>query len=440
LHRLRCICSTTPAAASGHIRCAWLTHPVQPILVAAAVDYEITNGTRFGGLGREVRERIFARRRQLLGLEAWGTQPSGPGASPSDPPAQAQLLQHTPFALTPQAALQRELDGGIILVGRPAYKEYMWGLQQGWSRALPPRREDTDEPLARLLAEDSAFDEVVPKKEDGEELFGDAVPGEDAASRAAAAAASVADDEWQGEADGAGAPLPSRLGKGSLGVSSYLSSPVSPAGRKPPPAEAAPSVAPELLAPPAQIPAQPPLVFADYVNLVGLRYMPRRLVGFFNERAKVRAGGEVALQLALGTVQTAREFDAPAQPRDGPPPQGGDLDWGLRSDDFILPRFRKTQKLVEKQRKEFYDGLPRRLQDTRSLVRGEREATKMETNDPPKSEAELREERFRKEREWRNTLEAYEVLRTEQGVAWSEAFRGALRVFERPAAGEELRQ
>mgnify|MGYP002723027810 FL=1 len=46
---------------------------VKPILVAAAVDYEILSGTSYGNLARELRNRIHDRRRNLAGLEPWTT-------------------------------------------------------------------------------------------------------------------------------------------------------------------------------------------------------------------------------------------------------------------------------------------------------------------------------------------------------------------------------
>ncbi|CEH18010.1 SPHINGOSINE KINASE [Ceraceosorus bombacis] len=399
---------------------------VKPILVAAAIDWDTTNGTRYGGLGRAVREDIYARRRQLLGLEAWGTSPSSPGASSSDPPSEAQLTASSPFALSAQDQLQRELEGATVIVGRPAYKEYMWGLKEGWTTSLPAARSDLDEPLAKRLAEDSVFDEVEypevvqarekaerlrnapPLSRDDEEwqqalaeaegsaaVSGTAIQGgssisgsslSDAERNAAAALASLED-----EGDGAGAPLPPRRhGGGAAGSVPFSMGPRSVVeGISSPAANAR-------LAPPAQIPAQAPLVFFE----------------------------------GASSVQAYRES----------PPQGGDLDWGLRSEDFVLPRFEKTLTDVSKARESYYNDLPRQIRDTRTLARGLREPSAVEKNNPPKTEMQLREERMRREREWEWTEQGYEILRKDNGVAWHEAFRGSLRVFESPReeAKEEL--
>ncbi|PWN42841.1 hypothetical protein IE81DRAFT_312932 [Ceraceosorus guamensis] len=445
---------------------------VKPILVAAAIDWDTTNGTRYGGLGRAVREDIYARRRQLLGLEAWGTSPSSPGASSSDPPSEAQLTASSPFALSAQDQLQRELEGATVIVGRPAYKEYMWGLKEGWTTSLPAARSDLDEPLAKRLAEDSVFDEVEypevaqarekaerlrnasPLSRDDEEWQqalaeaegsaavsdtatqgGSSISGSflsDAERNAAAALASL-----EGEGDGAGAPLPPRRhGGGATGSIPFTMGPRSVVeGISSPAADAR-------LAPPAQIPAQAPLVFVDYINLYGFRYAPRRIYEFFYQRQKVRQGAEAGLAIALGAIANAREFEGASsvQAYRQSPPQGGDLDWGLRSEDFILPRFEKTPTDVSKARESYYKDLPRQIRDTRTLARGLREPSAVEKNNPPKTEMQLREERMRREREWEWTEQGYEILRKDNGVAWHEAFRGSLRVFElsREEAKEEL--
>lgn len=371
-------------------------------------------------MARELRERIYARRRQLLGLEPWATPPA---TNTSDQP-DLTLSGALPFALTPQQQLQRELDGGIVLVGRPAYKEWAWGLKQGWTTRLPPARSDLDEPLAQELANDDTFDEIEDKSDKETSGFvGDVTCGDDEA-----------------EADGAGAPLPSRMGNinprnlnpafaspNRLGTKSRAQQDVQKQEAQ------GPNVNERLLEPVSTIPAQPPLCFVDYVNLVGFSKLPRRMVGFFNQRERVRLGAEAGVAIALGTKATARPFDAPPEleARDEPP-QGGDLDWGLDSERFYPGSFAKTLTEIGKAKSSWYEALPRRLRDTRTLVRGEREPTATEKNNPPDTEGELREERFKREKEWRNLANGFEILRAERGVQWDERFRDSLRVFSTP--------
>ena len=59
----------------------------------------------------------------------------------------------------------------------------------------------------------------------------------------------------------------------------------------------------------------------------------------------------------------------------------------------------------------------------------EREPTKQEERDPPKSESELISERFEKERDWRNLEEGFDIVNRDAGVTWEERWRGSLRVF-----------
>lgn len=431
----------------------FFTRYIKPVLVAAAVDFEILNGVTHGGLCREIRERIYARRRQLAGLEQWGIDPSSSGAAPPSPESPevmgAQLLLTLPFSLKPEQQLQSELDGATVIIGRPAYKEYMEGLKQGWTTPLPPQRQDLDELLSRELAEDSKFDEVTYKKELESRNIGAADPDsttststtstardddDDIERQNRALASSVDDDD-----DDAGAPIPmgpqgARLGGTPFGLagSQKRGFKTGSGATSPPP----PEVDPAILAPLSKIPAQPPIVFANFVNLAGWRMIPHRILRFFNHRKQVSYGGQVALAIVQGDKSTAREFDAPLNASsDDVPPQGGDLDWGLGAEDFYPPHFYKLPRAIAKQREAFYSELARKLKDTRALVCGLREPTKAEKNDPPASESELKTERLHREKIWRVAEMGFNILRPDRGVAWSEAFRSSLRVLPVDAQG-----
>ncbi|GAC75226.1 hypothetical protein PANT_14c00106 [Moesziomyces antarcticus T-34] len=408
---------------------------VKPVLVAAGIDWEVTNGTRHGGLARELQSKIHERRRKLLGLEPWMDE--------------ITALSQNPFSLTPQQELQREIDGGLVLVGRPALKEWAWALKNGWCTPLEVLKRDRDDELVRELAEDHAFDELP------------AEPSASASSSSAASAPSEFLDEKDraiaalaetGEEDGAGAPLPSRFGNNKFGSAPYglgsgpnaFSGVMGPSPAAQAQAEkqrvkseaeaVAARLDPKLLEAPAQIPAQPPICFVDFTNLVGWRNIPLRMYQFFRQRDKVQHGAELALTLVYGTKESAREF----QPgREGTfagevsdtPPQGGDLDWGIESEQRYPPYFLKSDKNLAEARESYYKALPKHLKDARDLARGLREPSKIEKNDPSKTESELREERFKKEKEWRNAEMGFEIIRPSAGVAWDERFRGSLRVL-----------
>ncbi|CDS00896.1 hypothetical protein [Sporisorium scitamineum] len=418
---------------------------VKPVLVAAGIDWEVTNGTRHGGLARELQSKIQERRRKLLGLEPWMDD--------------ITAMSQTQFSLTPQQELQREIDGGLVLVGRPALKEWAWALKNGWCTPLEVLKRDRDDELAQELAEDHAFDEL-PVEPSAATNDSASTPSEflDEKDRAIAALA-----ESGGEEDGAGAPLPSRFGPGSankFGQAPYslgsgpnaFSSMMGPSPAAAAQAEkkrarteaeaAAARLDPKLLAPPEQIPAQPPICFVDFTNLVGWRNIPLRMYQFFRQRDKVRHGAELGLTLVYGTKETAREFQ-PGRPGTLPgqvsdvPPQGGDLDWGLQSEERYTPYLLKSDKNIAEARESYYKALPQHLKDARDLARGLREPSKLEKNDPSKTESELREQRFKKEKEWRNGEMGFEIVRPSKGVEWDERFRGSLRVFE---LSSEVRQ
>lgn len=396
---------------------------VKPVLVAAGVDWEVTNGTRHGGLARELQSKIMERRRKLIGLEPWMTE--------------VEEVGKNQFSLSPQEELQREIDGGLVLVGRPALKEWAWAMREGWCKPLEVLKRDREDELARELAEDHAFDELPEPSSTSNTGSGES-EFLDEKDRAIAALA-----EGGGEEDGAGAPLPSRFGGSpyNLGGPNAFSGMLGPSPAAAAQAEkqrarteaeaAASRLDPRLLEPPNQIPAQPPICFVDFTNLIGWRNIPLRMYQFFRQRDKVQHGAELALTLVYGTKETAREFDATpvgAVPQD--PPQGGDLDWGLESESRYTPYFLKTDKNISDARSSYYKSLPKHLKDARDLARGLREQSKIEKNDPSKTESELREERFKKEKEWRNNEMGFEIVRPERGVEWDERFRGSLRVFE----------
>ena len=134
------------------------------------------------------------------------------------------------------------------------------------------------------------------------------------------------------------------------------------------------------LPPMSPIPAQPPICFVDFTNLVGFSNIPRRIARFFYRREDVRRGAEAGLSIVLGTKNDAREFQAGDRgtiPRD--PPQGHDLDWGLEEEAYYPSTFFKTISNIEKWRKSYYEELRKELKASREIARGIREPTKAES-------------------------------------------------------------
>ncbi|WFD44624.1 mitochondrial import inner membrane translocase subunit tim54 [Malassezia psittaci] len=380
---------------------------VKPILVAAAVDYEIVSGTRYGGLARELRDRIHERRRNLAGVLPWPS-PIGPNAPVM------------PFLPTPAEQLQRELDGAVVLIGRPALKEWAWGMKQGWNTEIPAEPVDHEELLAASLSEDDVFQEQPE----------DSSPN----------ASSEAHDETPLASSTNKFMLPSQIGLQSMsrpGMPSFAGASASHTSPASPESNSA-ATHPNLI-PPSTIPAQPPLCFVDFTNLVGWRNIPRRIAHFFNHRQDVRRGAEAGISIVLGNKSDAKEFDVgPAGSIQDQPPQGGNLDWGLAEEDVYPPRFDKTPARISKEREDFYKTLQTELQASREIARGQREPTKAEKREMPRGEIELRDDRFKNERDWHNLLMGWQILTPASGVAWDEAWRGSLRVLRSREPNESV--
>lgn len=223
---------------------------VKPVLVSAAVDYEIVNGRRYGDLANIIAEKIKTRRRIAAGLDP-------------EPPSPIPI----PMQMTPAQKLAREAEGGTVVIGRHSFKEFMHGTRQGWTESL--ERVDKEEELAQELSTDGVFDE---REED------------DAATS----------DKQDGDAPSK--PFQPPVIPGLL-----------PQVALPQATPRKTTVPAELDQPPAVIPQQPPLLLVPFSNLIGFRNVPWMIADFFNERARVRVGCDAAYRLVM--AQT-RPFDA----------------------------------------------------------------------------------------------------------------------------------
>src|ERR1700761_8824870 len=120
---------------------------MQPILIAAAIDYEIISGRRHGDLAEKVETRIRLERRQEAQID-----PTPPG----------DAMVGSSFAITKERSRQ-SIDGATIVVGRSSFKEYLQGLHSGWTQSL--QLVDKEAVLAEALSEDAAFDELEADEE-----------------------------------------------------------------------------------------------------------------------------------------------------------------------------------------------------------------------------------------------------------------------------------
>ncbi|KAG5647298.1 hypothetical protein DXG03_000835 [Asterophora parasitica] len=360
---------------------------VKPILVAAAVDFEMISGKRHGDLAERVAEDIRKRRRYDLGID--------------EIPEIAKAL---PTYKPPAEAAQHKLDGGIVIIGRPTFKEFMAGLRKGWTDPLD--KVDHEELLSLELENDGAFDEPEDPSDDPHSL-------------------SDPDTKSNTPFNARNSPVYSPL--------TQLRPPVSqPTTRK--------SSIPEALnAPPSFIPAVPPLLLVTFTNHIGLSQIPIMIWEWFNQRHKVRSGAEAGYRLvvknsrpiippAISTEPQSifADITTPALPVDG---DLGDLDFDKDAEGWFKSSLEKIPADTEKTRKKYYEKLPERLATARALARGTREPTKEEVENPPPTEVELSAERMKKELRWRRDIAGWEMIKPSTNVVWDERFRDALRVF-----------
>ena len=329
-------------------------------------------GKRYGDIASRVADEIKSRRRLEAGI---------------DSPKQSIIVKVGDQS--PEAKRRRELEGGIVVVGRPTFKEFMEGMRRGWTDGL--EKVDKEDQLAREMESDGKFDEI----------------GE---STSTVDTESLGDDE----------PLPT---KSRLPPSTGIFTP--PYLRPSPDNRSSPSSAsiPEHLnIPPASIPQQPPILFVPFTNYLGFLQLPHMAWDFFNQRQRVLSGAQCAYRLV-------RSHTRPFEP-------STDLDHGLDAEHYYKSSMKKYAESVEKIRTGYYKNLPDKLKIARDLARGNREPTKDEINYPPPTEVELRAERLKKELRWRSDVAGWDIIKPEASVAFDERFNGALQVFIDPSETE----
>lgn len=350
----------------------------------------MVGGKRHGDLADKIAEEIKSQRRIALGIDP-------------PPPVMPALANYQPLDIM----YRRKLEGGIIIIGRPTFKEFMAGTKRGWTEGL--NKVDKEEKLALTLESDKHFDEP----EEPSTQMDDA----------------TVDDEP--------IPTPSKLPSGQ-GVYSPLQ-----LKRSPPPPQVGEAVPAAKNAPPAVIPSLPPILFVPFTNLIGFTQIPLMVWDFFNQRLKVKSGSEAAYRLVMKQTRpiapptspsmSASEFEVPeGEAIQSVEPRGGDLDFDVEAETYFKSSLSETVAEIEKYRQKYYDALPAKLETARALARGTREPTKDELARAPPTEVELRAERMKKELRWRGDAAGWELVRREKGVVWDERFAAAMKVFEDP--------
>ena len=349
------------------------TH-TQPILVAAAVDYDMVAGKRHGDIANRIADDIRLSRRLDLGLDR-----------------ETEMTKALPSYKPPAERRGRELEGGIIIIGRPTFKEFMSGLQKGWTQSL--EKVDRDEVLAGILENDTHFDEPEDLQHD------------------------LTDDAFTHPTQQQLSPKstpPQQSQKGSPLLNSMDQST-------------------------SVIPPLPPLLLVPFINYIGISQIPLMIWGFFNQRHQVRSGAKAGYRIIMNENRPIEVPEDANELLSSSPTTGdvqatnlGDLDFDKIAESYYKKSLDSLHEDTEKARKKYYEDLAAKLRIARQLARGTREPTKEELENPPPTEVELRAERLKKERRWRDDLEGWDIIKPSSNVSWHERCRGALRIFITP--------
>jgi len=301
-----------------------------------------------------------------------------------------------------EAEQQREQEGGVVVIGRHTFKEYMEGLRRGWSESV--YTVDREDQLARRLQSDGVFDEK--DEETLDDHSGVAIMPSPPATQPMPEVASKPIEPL------AFPPAPNPA-----------LSPFTALRRQPgiPPVHQRQQRPVFVDEPPSVLPSHPPIGLVPYLNHLGFLQIPYMVYDFFTQRCHVQSGCEAAYRIVRAHARSI---------------QTSDLEFDLNSERYIKGSFSKVPRRIEKAREEYYKEVTKKLKAARELARREREPTKAEMTNPPPTEVELRAERMKKELKWTSDLEGWEILK--KPLAWDERFRMAIRVFDDPLSSTGL--
>jgi import inner membrane translocase subunit TIM54 len=340
-------------------------------LVAAAIDYEPVPSPLPGSITRQIQSQILSKRRQNLHLDQ------------VDPTTLPGVLS------TPEEAERREVEGGVIVVGRSSLKEYLEGLKRGWNRGVD--KWDWEEEIQEKIRNDGVFDPPEPLVEP------------------------TIHQEGELEVTPPVNPLPAKP-IGGLGFLSRPPAPLPPSSTLPRLENQTQSIPPQYHTPPATLPPHPPLLLVPFTHHLGFKQFPNMIYSFFTEHHRVRSGAEAALALIQGPT---RPFFT------------NDLDFERKSEEYYPKWYKDTVERTSQSRKEYYEKLETRLKDARDFADGKREMTKVEEKAAKvTTENELREERKKREMRWIGTEDGYEIVKPDSQIAWDEKWRGWLKVYD----------
>ena len=136
---------------------------VKPVLVAAAVDWDVVEGRREGEIRAGLAERIRRKRRKA-------------GETGGEPPKDEKPDVKTLIEGNRQRTGVEEWDGlgGDIIIGRHTWKEYVRGLHEGWLAPMAaPRIEANASAKENILSAEARAKEALRKKNEEEKQKSD---------------------------------------------------------------------------------------------------------------------------------------------------------------------------------------------------------------------------------------------------------------------------
>ncbi|KAA1122650.1 mitochondrial import inner membrane translocase subunit tim54 [Puccinia graminis f. sp. tritici] len=408
----------------------WFKKYVKPILIAAAIDYTIHNGTTPGALGRKISadirdQRIIAAAQEKDGHRVAALKPGMPG-------------------YREWHAEQHRLTGGTLILGRATLKEYLWGLKHGYEQHIPLDELDDDERFSRQLEEAGIF-----------EL--DECPGEFSSNEDLTMPEGLRSVQEQ---------LKQTDGHDEISFSSLsVDDKSSPSLEKPSnffnffsQSKHTPSLSysnsssnqstTKTLAP-TPIPPQAPLLLVPFDHPIGIRWWPLKIYRFFNRRQQVETGAQVAMKLVRSQTRPIEPPKQTAGLTDSPKDcsttgiAAADVEdtnfeiqlTGSQDLDFLAPEadqhLRRSYKKVGKRVIEERDLFRKELKDRLRKSREETNDQVGETGQSePLNESQLRQEAFQKEKKWSDQLHGWSIVRKGSGVSWSPEMNHALKIYD----------
>ncbi|WWC66950.1 uncharacterized protein I206_100857 [Kwoniella pini CBS 10737] len=358
---------------------------VKPYLVAAGIDYELPTSPLHGSITRQIHSKILKERRQELGLEEIEPQLSLPGI------------------LSPEEYKKRELEGGIILVGRASFKEYMEGLKRGYMGKVDSWKWEDE--IENKLEKDGIFDDNEPILSESKDLESTVTVEQEKSSNALSSSSS------------------SSSIKSTTGLGFLSKSPIQTSNST---TNIIPSSIPEKYhEPKLPLPEQPPILLLPFINYIGFKQIPYMLLSFFTERFNVKQGSEAALSIINNKI---RKFKLE---------ENDLLNFDLNSENFYNSDSKDLINRIELTRKEYYENLKERIKKSKEYENGERQLNSEEEKlGKVISLKELKEERKKKELRWMGNLEGWNIIKPENQVTWDDRWNNWLNVFELPKDDE----